>query len=88
MLAGTVSELRACPREHRAVVLHAISPISMKPCQFKWSTPKLKKTNRFLFWFFQGGDRPLPPVFLGFHQGNRFKIGKINEVLMVFNQLL
>ena len=81
--------LRACPREHRAVVLHAISPISLKLCQFKGSTSKLKKTNRFLFWFFPEGDRP-PPVFLGFHQGNRFKIGKMYEALtaMVFNQLL
>ena len=50
--------LRACPREHRAVVLHAISPISMKLCQFKGSTPKLKKTNWFLFWFFRGVIRP------------------------------
>ena len=37
--------LRACPREHRAVVPHAVSPISMKLYQFKGSTPKLKKTN-------------------------------------------
>ena len=82
--------LRACPREHRAVVLHAISPISMKLCQFKGSTSKLKKTNGFLFWFFPGGDRPPPPVFLGFHHGNRFKIGKMYEALtaMAFNQLL
>ena len=31
-----------------------------------------------------------PPVFLGFHQGNRLKIGKMYEALtaMVFNQLL
>ena len=66
------SLLRACPRERREVVLHATSSISVKLCQFKGSTPKLKKTNWFLFWFFPGGDRP-PPVFLGFHQGNRFK---------------
>ena len=33
--------LRACPREHQGVVLHATSPISMKLCQFKGSTPKL-----------------------------------------------
>ena len=81
--------LRACPREHRAVVLHTISPISVKLCQFKGSTPKLKKTNWFLFWFFPVEDRP-PPVFLGFHQGNRLKIGKMYEALtaMVFNQLL
>ena len=83
-------DLRACPREHRAVVLHAISPISMKLCQFEGSSPKLKKTNCFLFCFFPGGDRPPPPrFFLGLHQGNRFKIGKMYEALtvMVFNQL-
>ena len=82
--------LRVCPQEHRAVVLHAISPISMKLCQFKGSTPKLKKTNWFLFWFFFRGEIDHPPVFLGFHQGNRFKIGKMYEALtaMVFNQLL
>ena len=49
------SLLRACPRERREVVLHATSPISVKLCQFKGSTPKLKKTNWFLFWFFSGG---------------------------------
>ena len=78
--------LRACLREHRAVVLHTISPISVKLCQFK----KLKKTKWFLFWFFPGGDRPPSPVFLGFHKGNRLKIGKMYEALtaMVFNQLL
>ena len=48
-----------------AVRLHAISPISMKLCQFKGSTPKLKKTNWFLFWFFLGGDRQ-PPGFSWF----------------------
>ena len=81
--------LRACQREHQAVVLHAIPPISMKLCQFNGSTQKLKKTNWFLFRLFPGGDRP-PPVFLGFHQGNRFKIGQMYEALtaMVFNQLL
>ena len=35
-------------------MLHAISPISMKLWQFKGSTPKLKETNWFLFWFFRG----------------------------------
>ena len=59
--------LRACPREHREIMLHAISPISMKLCQFKGSTPKLKKTDWFLFRFFPGEDRPYPPAFLGFH---------------------
>ena len=65
--------LRACLREHQAVVLNAISLISMKLCQFKGSTPKLKTTNWFLFWFFFRGEIDHPPVFLGFHQGNRFK---------------
>ena len=46
--------LRVYPREHQAVVLHAISPILMKLCQFKGSAPKLKQTNWFLFWFFSG----------------------------------
>ena len=80
-------------REHQVFVLHAIAPISMELCQFKGSTPKLKKTNWFLFLFFPEGDRPtsgfswfLPMKSLQ----NRFKIGKIYEALttMVFNQLL
>ena len=36
-------------------------------------------------------NKPPPPqVFLGFYQGNRFKIGKMYEAFtaMVFNQLL
>ena len=37
-------------------MLHAISVILMKLCQFKGSTPKLKVTNWFLFWFFPRGD--------------------------------
>ena len=80
--------LSACPREHQAVVLHAISPISMKLCQFKGSTPKLKMAEWFLFWLFPGGDRP-PPGFLGFSPRNRFKIGKMYEALTatVFNIL-
>ena len=79
-----------CPREHQAVVLHAISPFSMKLCQFKGSTQKL--FFGFCFSFFRGGDRPPPTLlaFLGFHQGNRLKIGKMYEfpTAMVFNQLL
>ena len=59
-------QLRACPRKHRAVVLHAISLISVKLCQFKGFTPKLQKTNWFLFWFFPGGDRPPSRFFLVF----------------------
>ena len=90
LCVGMMMSLRACPREHWAVVLHTISPISVKLCQFKGSTPKLKNTKWFLFWFFPGGDRPPSPVSLGFHKGNRLKIGKMYEALtaMVFNQLL
>ena len=47
-----VDVLRVCAREHQAVALRAISPILMKICQFKGSTPKLKKTNFFPFWLF------------------------------------
>ena len=80
---------RACPREHRAVVLHAISPISMKLCQFRGSTPKLKKTDWFLFWFFPGGDRP-PHGFSWFSPRKSLQLGKMYEALttMVFNRLL
>ena len=35
--------LRACPREHRAVVPHAVPPISMKLCQFKGSTQNSRR---------------------------------------------
>ena len=55
MLRFLSNKLRGCPREHWAVVLHAISPISMKLCQLIGSTQKLKKTNWFLFGFFPGG---------------------------------
>ena len=37
--------LRVSPQVHHAGLLHAISPISVKLCQFKGSTPKLQKTN-------------------------------------------
>ena len=54
--------------------------------------PKLKKTNRLLFWCFtgRGGGVDHPTDFLGFHPGDRFKIGKMYEALttMVFNRLL
>ena len=53
---GYELQLRVCPREHQAVVLHAISPILMRLGQFKGSTPKLKQTNWFLFWFFPGEE--------------------------------
>ena len=54
MTSANIEELIACPREHRAVVLHAISPISMKLCQFKVSTPKLKRQTGFCFGFYRG----------------------------------
>ena len=52
--------LRACPREHQAVVLHAISLISIKLCQFKGSTPKLKMVSALVL------VRPSPRFFLAF----------------------
>ena len=61
----TPSSLRACPREHQAVVLHAISPNSMKLCQFKGSTQNSKRQTGFCFGFFPGRDRP-PPGFSWF----------------------
>ena len=72
--------LRACPREHQAVVLHAISLISMKLCQFKGST---QNSKWFLLWFWLDHH----PGFLGFLRGNHFKIGDMYEALsaMVFN---
>ena len=45
-------------------IIH-ISPISVKLCQFKGSTAKLKKTNWLLFKIFPGVDRP-PPGFSWF----------------------
>ena len=86
-------QLRMSPWVHQAGVLHAMLPISMKLCQFKGSTPKLKKTNWFLIWIFQGGggggERP-PPVLLGVYQGNCFKIGKMYKALSttIFKLLL
>ena len=50
-----------------------------------------KRKTGFCLGFFRGKDRnPPPPIFLAFHQDNRFKIGKMYEALtaMVFNQLL
>ena len=35
----------------------------MKLCQFKGSTPKLEKTNWFVFWIFRGADRPPPSIY-------------------------
>ena len=66
VITHSKQSLRVCPREHQAVVLHTISPISVKFGQFKGSIPKLKKTNWFLFWFFPGRDRQPPRFFLVF----------------------
>ena len=68
----------------------------MSSHRFQWNFASLKglpqnpRRQTGFCWFFPGGDRPPPPVFLGFHQGNRFKIGKIYKALtaMVLNQLL
>ena len=62
----------------------------MKVCQFKGSTPKLKKTKCFLFWFFPGGDWPSPGFSWFSPRKSPIKIGKMYEALtsMVFNQLL
>ena len=51
------------------------------------STPKLKQTNWLPVWFFPGEDRP-PPSFCRFHQGNRFKMGKMYEALTAMPQNL
>ena len=79
-VVALVKSLSACPREHQAVVLHTISPISVKFCQSKGSTPKLKVAKWFLFSLFPGGDRP-PPGFIGFSPRNRLKICKMYEAL-------
>ena len=46
-------KLRACPREHRPVVLHAIWPISIKLYQFKGSTLHSNRQSGFCFGFFR-----------------------------------
>ena len=66
--------------------------------RFQWNFASLKgqpqNSNRqtgFCFSSFWGRiDHPPPPVFLGFHWGNRFKMGKMYEAFtaMVFNRLL
>ena len=61
-----LTHLRVCPREHQAVALHAISPISMKVCQFKGSTLKLKQATWFLFWLFPRVNTPPLRFFLVF----------------------
>ena len=54
--------------------------------------PKTQKEKLVSVLVFSGGEieTPHPPIFLGFHKENRFKIGKMYEALtaMVFNQLL
>ena len=52
----------------------------MKLSQFKGSTPNSNRQTNFCFGYFRG-DIDHPPVFLGFHQGNRFKVGKMCEAL-------
>ena len=44
--------LRVCPREHQAVVLHAISLILMKLCQLL--PQNLNRQTGFYFGFFRG----------------------------------
>ena len=51
--------------------------------RFQWNFAILKglpqnskRQTGFCFRFFSAGRYTAPPVFLGFHQGNRFKIGK------------
>ena len=61
-----LTPLRVCPREHQAVALHAISPISVKVCQFKGSTLKLKQATWFLFWLFPWVNTPPLRFFLVF----------------------
>ena len=61
-----LTHLRVCPREHQAVALHAISPISMKVCQFKGSTLKLKQATWFLFCLFPWINTPPLRFFLVF----------------------
>ena len=71
-------------------MLHVISSILMNLCQFK-GLPKTQKDKVVSVWFFRGGGEiDHPPAFLGFHQGNRLKIGKMFKALtaMLFNQLL
>ena len=46
--------LEVCPLKYPAVVLHAISPKSVKLFQLKGSTPKLRKTNWSMFWLLGG----------------------------------
>ena len=73
--------LRVCPREHQAVLPHAISPISLKPCQFKGFTPKLKKTNWFPFWFFSGGwGIDHPRIFMVFTKETASKYVKLMKL--------
>ena len=74
-------------REHQVVMLHALSPMSMKLCPFEGFPPN--RQSGFCFGYFWGGDRP-PPGFSSFHQGNRLKIGKMYETVnaMVINRLL
>ena len=75
-------------REHQVVMLHALSPMSMKLCPFEGFPPTGNLVS-VLVISGGGGDRP-PPGFSSFHQGNRLKIGKMYETVnaMVINRLL
>ena len=66
---------RVTPWEHQAELLHGISPISMKLCQFKGSTPKPEKTNWFVIWIFQGEDMP-PPLIITLSPWKLLQIGQ------------
>ena len=57
-------------------MLPAISPNLMKLSQFKGSTIKLKRRKLVSVLVISVGRWTTSPVSLGFHQGNRFKIGK------------
>ena len=64
----------------------------MSSNRFQWNFVSLpQNSKRQSGLWFPWGDWLLPsPVFLGFHPGNRFKIGKMHEALtaMIFHQLL
>ena len=69
------------------------APGSRATYHLKFCPFNSKRQSGFCFVFFRGGGttpHPPPPVFLGFHQRSRFKIGKMIEALtaMVFDQFL
>ncbi|CAH3166372.1 unnamed protein product, partial [Pocillopora meandrina] len=62
-------------------ILSALQKNSVRAIFLKSLPQNSKRQTGVCFSFFPGGDRPPPLVFLGFHQGNRFKIGKMYEAL-------